>query len=106
MTIMNTNYSRIFLLIFLWIFYSSSVVNAQRNNNSDVSLSFGGGVMYYNGDLSDSDPIPDGKLINPFVTADISWLLIDRLELALGLYYGKTRCNASNRCDFTSFVDF
>ncbi len=68
---------------------SIAEVCAQRDNNANFSFSLGGGAMYYNGDLSDSSPIPDGQLINPFINADVSWLLVDRLEMALGLMYGK-----------------
>ena len=45
--------------------------------------------MFYNGDLSSADPIPDGKLINLYASGDVSWLLIDRLDMSLGLMYGR-----------------
>jgi len=45
--------------------------------------------MFYNGDLSDSEVLPDFKLINPYITGEVSWLLLDRLDMSLGVLYGK-----------------
>lgn len=50
--------------------------------------SVGGGLMYYNGDLSDSRPIPPLELMRGFVTADVSMLLVDRLDLSLHYLHG------------------
>jgi hypothetical protein len=83
----NINISLRLLLIVLCCFPLSLI--AQRDNNANLSLSLGSGVMYYNGDLSDSDPIPDSKLINPYIYGEVSWLLIDRLDMSLGFIYTK-----------------
>jgi hypothetical protein len=56
---------------------------------SDFSFSLGGGLMYYNGDLSDSRILPPMELIKPYYTADLSMLLIDRLDLSLRYLHGK-----------------
>jgi hypothetical protein len=86
-------------------------VFAQRDNNANLSVGLGGGVMFYNGDLSDSDPIPDGKLINPYLAGEVSWLLVDRMDMSLGLLYGSVeaadsltneRDNQARNLSFTS----
>lgn len=68
---------------------SHAAAFAQRDNNANLSVGLGGGIMFYNGDLSDSDPIPDSKLINPYVAGEITWLLVDRFDMSLGFLYGK-----------------
>jgi hypothetical protein len=48
----------------------------------------GGGIMYYNGDLSDSRPLPPLELMRGYFSADVSMLLVDRLELSLHYLHG------------------
>ena len=65
------------------------IVNCQfLSAQSDFSFSLGGGLMYYNGDLSDSRIMPPMELIKPYYTADLSMLIIDRLDLSLRYLHG------------------
>ncbi len=44
--------------------------------------------MYYNGDLSDNSYVPPVEIIKPFVGADFSILLVDRLDLSIRYMHG------------------
>jgi hypothetical protein len=55
---------------------------------SDYSYAIGGGAMYYNGDLSSESYMPPVEIIRPFVGADFSVLLVDRLDLSLRYMHG------------------
>jgi len=56
---------------------------------SDFSFAVGGGIMYYNGDLSDSKILPPSKILSPYYTADLSVLLVDRFDLSLRFLHGE-----------------
>jgi len=75
-------YKIILIQFFLIIGYSHTLAQ------SDYSFSVGGGMMYYNGDLSDSKVLPPMELIRSYYTADISMLMIDRLDLSLRYLHG------------------
>lgn len=59
------------------------------NSQSNISIAAGGGVMFYNGDLSDAGFIPPTKLLNLYYGADISLLLVDRTDLSIRYMHGK-----------------
>ncbi len=58
------------------------------NAQSDYSYAISGGVMYYNGDLSDESYIPPVEIIKPFIGADFSVLLVDRVDLSFRYMHG------------------
>lgn len=47
--------------------------------------------MYYNGDLSDANYLPPVEIIKPFVGADFSVLLVDRVDLSLRYMHGSVK---------------
>ncbi len=69
----------------LWLFYGAGTVRAQ----SDFSFSLGGGIMYYNGDLSDSRPLPPVELLHGYIGVDANMLMVDRVDLSLRYLHGK-----------------
>jgi hypothetical protein len=73
-------------VIFLFIL---SVSVTRSFGQSDISFALGGGIMYYNGDLSAGSYFPPTELYNAFVGADVSMLLIDRLDLSLRYMRGR-----------------
>ncbi|MBL0341060.1 MAG: outer membrane beta-barrel protein [Bacteroidetes bacterium] len=68
--------SLIFTILILLNFFEP--VKAQSN----FSFAMGGGIMYYNGDLSDKSYIPPSETIKFFYGADISVMLVDRLDFS------------------------
>jgi len=52
-------------------------------SQSNFSFAMGGGIMYYNGDLSDNSYIPPSEILKLFYGADVSMLLVDRVDLSL-----------------------
>lgn len=52
-------------------------------SQSNFSFAMGGGVMYYNGDLSDNSYIPPSEILKFYFGADVSMLLVDRVDLSL-----------------------
>lgn len=70
--------------VLIFLFFPPGKAQAQGMFNYAV----GGGVMYYNGDLSDSRPLPPLELMRGYFSADISMLLVDRLELSLHYLHG------------------
>ena len=77
------------LLLLLCVFIGSvHNVKAQTSTPSDFSYALGGGAMYYNGDLSDDSYIPPLEVIRGFGSADVSILLIDRIDLSLRYMHG------------------
>ena len=80
---------KIFLFVLAGIFLNITRSNAQFSTLSDFSYAIGGGGMYYNGDLSDDSFLPPLEVVNFFGSADISMLLVDRLDLSLRYMHGK-----------------
>ena len=74
----------LFCLFIFTILFNKSVIG-----QSDFSFSLGGGVMYYNGDLSDSKILPPSEILKPYYSLDISMLVIDRLDLSLRYLHGQ-----------------
>jgi len=58
---------------------------------SDFSYAIGGGVMYYNGDLSADSYVPPVEIIKPFVGVDLSVLLVDRVDLSIRYMHGSVK---------------
>jgi hypothetical protein len=76
---------KIFFRVFpVLIFFCAHQSSAQ----SFFSYAAGGGVMYYNGDLSDSRPLPPLELMRGYFGVDVSMLLVDRLDLSLHYLHG------------------
>ena len=71
--------------VILVVLLSGKTTNGQAN----LSFAAGGGVMYYNGDLSAESYVPPVSLLNFFYGADVSMLLIDRLDLSLRFLHGR-----------------
>ncbi|HMT30375.1 MAG TPA: DUF6089 family protein [Bacteroidia bacterium] len=85
-TVFWPDFKKIFLFVSLMMAIVHSI-SAQSN----LSFSMGGGVMYYNGDLSDKSYLPPTEIVKPFGTADISFLLVDRLELSFRYLKGSVK---------------
>jgi Domain of unknown function (DUF6089) len=73
---------RVFLLFFLIVGIPASTT-AQN-----ISFGVGGGLMYYNGDLSDASYMPPSEIVKPYFGADISFLIVDRFDLSLRYMHG------------------
>jgi hypothetical protein len=73
-------------LLFIWlVFFSVSVSTTYAQN---ISFGLGGGLMYYNGDLSDASYIPPSEIVKPYFGGDVSFLLLDRFDLSLRYMHG------------------
>lgn len=90
------------------------VLNHSTYGQSDFSFSLGGGAMYYNGDLSDSEILPPAEIIKPYYSLDISMLVVDRVDLSLRYLHGqvtgddalsKERDNLGRNQSFYSNID-
>ncbi|MBK8414584.1 MAG: outer membrane beta-barrel protein [Bacteroidetes bacterium] len=65
------------------------VFSTNLSAQSNVSFAIGGGVMFYNGDLSEKGFLPKAELLNLYYGGDISLLLVDRTDLSLRYMRGK-----------------
>jgi len=54
----------------------------------NISYALGGGLMFYNGDLSDASYVPPTEIVKPYFGGDISFLLLDRFDLSLRYMHG------------------
>jgi hypothetical protein len=81
---MKLNRIRFFLILTAFALFPVTRAFSQGLFNYAV----GGGIMYYNGDLSDSRPLPPLELMRGYFSADISMLLVDRLDLSLHYLHG------------------
>lgn len=83
-------------------------------NGQNISFGVGGGLMYYNGDLSDASYVPPSEIVKPYFGADISFLIVDRLDLSLRYMHGSVegadsladeRDNKARNLSFKSNID-
>lgn len=72
----------------MMVFIFPVMIHFTARAQSAFSYAIGGGLMYYNGDLSDSRLIPPMELMRGFVAADASMLLVDRLDVSLHYLHG------------------
>jgi len=80
-----------FLLLLCALIWKLFDANAQTSTPSDFSYALGGGAMYYNGDLSDDSFLPPMEVVKGFISADVSILLIDRIDLSLRYMHGSVK---------------
>ncbi len=76
---MNKFHLSTVILFFIYTFTGIQAGYSQSN----FAFAMGGGVMYYNGDLSDNSYIPPSEILKIYGSADVSMFLVDRVDLSL-----------------------